>query len=259
MERRHFIRMSGALAAFTAAEAVAGTKAVGKAASRNIYEWRIYTLKEGGSPLLDAFHSDTLIPALKRQKVKTGYFKPLKAEEAELLRYSLFVYADWDAFHKVKSALWQDAAFTKSAQPYFDATAPKPAYSEIQTFLCEAFSGIPTFKQPAAERTILEFRNYKSPNEEANRRKIKMFESGETAIFDKAGIHSVCYGNVIAGPRMPSLVYLTWHKDEATRNEAWKNFSASPEWQSLRVMPEYANTATDNKVVLLSPLPYSEI
>ena len=86
-----------------------------------------------------------------------------------------------------------------------------------------------------------------------------MFNSGEIDVFDQAGINSVCYGEVLAGPRMPSLVYLTWHKDRATRDEAWKKFGAHPEWQRMRGLDEYKYTATDNQVVLLTPLAYSQI
>ncbi|MDR1814466.1 MAG: NIPSNAP family protein [Tannerella sp.] len=258
MKRRNFLQMSGLLAAAPAVEAFAAcTNSAGATSAKNIYEWKIYTLTSNGHEL-DEYYSRTLIPALKKLNVKTGAFKLLKPEEHEL-RYILHVYNDWDAYRKAKSGLCKDENYLKAAQPFFEATAPKPVYTEYQTFLCEAFDKYPTLIQPSAERTLLEFRNYKSPNEEANWRKIKMFETEEVALFDKVGVHSVCYGNVIAGPRMPSLIYLTWGKNEDTRNEAWKQFSSSQEWQTMRVKPEYANTATDNKVVLLSPLDFSEI
>jgi hypothetical protein len=223
----------------------------------NIYEWRIYTLT-GDGQALDVYFSDVLQPALKKLNVKSGFFKLLKEQEKDL-RYTLFVYKDLSSYLNAKHELWKNTTFVKAAAPFFEATAPRPVYSEMQTYLCEAFEGIPSYMQPSSERTILEFRNYKSPNEEANLRKIKMFESGETAIFDKSGINSVCYGNVLAGPRMPSLIYLTWHKDEASRNEAWQKFSSSDDWKKMSSLPEYANTATDNKVVLLSPLSFSDV
>jgi hypothetical protein len=237
--------------------AACADRADSKALPKNIYEWRIYTLT-GDGQALDDYYSATLIPACNRLGVKVGAFSLFKPAELEQ-RYFLFTYRDWAAYLTAKQSLWQDSAFTKAAAPFFAATAPTPVYFEFQTFLCEAFNTMPTLLRPAPERTLFEFRNYKSPNEEANLRKIKMFESGEIAIFDKVGINSVCYGNVMAGPRMPSLVYLTWHKDEPTRNAAWKQFGSAPEWDAMRGLPEYANTATDNKVVLLSPMSYSQI
>jgi hypothetical protein len=155
--------------------------------------------------------------------------------------------------------IWKDAAFKKAAQPFYDATAETPVYTEFESFVCEAFDRVPKLIKPDKSRTLFEWRNYKSPNEEANQRKVKMFNADEIAIFDQTGVNSVCYGEVLAGPRNPSLIYLTWYKDEPTRDEAWKKFGAHPEWQRIRVLPEYAHTATDNKIQLLSPLPYSQI
>jgi hypothetical protein len=86
-----------------------------------------------------------------------------------------------------------------------------------------------------------------------------MFNADEIAIFDQVGVQSVCYGEVLAGPRMPSLIYLTWYADEASRDEAWRKFASHPDWARIRVLPEYAHTATDNRSLLLSPLPYSQI
>ena len=48
-----------------------------------------------------------------------------------------------------------------------------------------------------------------------------MFNKDEIDVFDKVGINSVCYGEVLAGPIMPAVMYLTWYKDEPTRNAAW--------------------------------------
>jgi hypothetical protein len=86
-----------------------------------------------------------------------------------------------------------------------------------------------------------------------------MFNSGEVDIFDKYGINSVCYGEAIVGPWLPSLMYLTWNQDEAARAEAWKQFATSPEWKEYSQQEEYKNTATKIRSVFLSPLPYSQL
>jgi hypothetical protein len=257
MQRRNFMKSAGLLAALPLSKGIAANNEMPAPSSKEIYEWRIFDLKGNGSEL-DTFYEKTLIPACNRLKVKAGAFAPLQESEQKQ-RYFLFIYPDIAAYHKVKVDIWKDAAFRKDAQPFYDASAKAPVYAEFSTFLCEAFDKVPKLIMPDKSRTILEWRNYKSPNEEANQRKIKMFNSGEIEVFNQTGIHSVCYGEVLAGPRMPSLVYLTWHKDQATRDQAWKDFGAHPEWQRMRALPEYANTATDNKVVLLSPLPYSQI
>jgi len=113
-------------------------------------------------------------------------------------------------------------------------------------------------RTPDKSRTLFEYRNYYSPNEEANKRKIKMFNAEEIDLFDKVGINSVCYGEIFAGTRMPALIYLTWYKDEETRNEAWGAFGRHPDWNAMRNKPEYKNTATNNQFILLSPMQYSQ-
>jgi hypothetical protein len=256
MLRRNFVKAAGALAAmplFKGAAAPAGMPASGK----QIYEWRIYTLTADSSDL-DDFYRRTLLPAYNRLGITVGAFAPHRKTE-QPQRFYLFVYPDLPTCHRVKHSLWQDTTFRQEAQPFYDASASSPVYSVFETFLCEAFDRVPELILPDKSRTLFEFRNYKSPNEEANQRKVRMFNADEIAIFDQVGIHSVCYGEVLAGPRMPSLIYLTWYKDEPTRDEAWKKFGAHPDWLRIRSLPQYAHTATDNRNLLLSPLPYSQL
>ncbi|MDR1863960.1 MAG: NIPSNAP family protein [Bacteroidales bacterium] len=223
---------------------------------KEIYEWRIYTLA-GEAAKLDDFFKETLIPAYNRQGVSAGAFASYREEEVTL-RYLLLVYPDLAAYHRVKKAVREDGIFGKAAQPFYDSTAVRPLYIDFEGFLCEAFDKIPRMRQPDRDRTLFEWRLYHSPNEEANQRKIKMFNADEIDLFDKVGINSVCYGEILAGPDMPALIYLTWYKDEPTRNEAWKQFVGHADWQRMKNLPEYAHTATRNTSRLLKPLPYSQ-
>ena len=159
----------------------------------------------------------------------------------------------------MKRTIWNDTEFRKAAQPYFDKTAPNPAYFNFESFLCEAFDKVPSLLMPDKSRTMFELRTYHSPNEEANQRKVAMFNKDEIDVFDKVGINSVCYGEVLAGPIMPAVMYLTWYKDEPTRIAAWDKFRTHPDWQRIKNLPEYAYTATRNTSLFLSPLPYSQI
>lgn len=225
---------------------------------KEIYEWRIYTLTENGATTVDTFFQNTLIPAYNKMGIKVGAFK-LYREGEEDKRYYFFIYPDITTYFNCKKNIWKDTAFMQAAQPYFDETAPNPVFSALETYLSEAFDKIPTHRTPDPERGLFELRIYRSPNEEANQRKVNMFNIDEIAIFDLVGINSVCYGDIMAGPRMPALLYLTWYKDEETRSEAWKQFSAHPEWQRIRNLPEYANTATQNQSIFLTPLAYSQL
>ena len=223
---------------------------------KQIYEWRVYTLTGDGT-VLDDFFKETLIPAYNRCEIPVGAFTLYNQEETEQ-RYLLFVYPDLNTYDKVRQTVWNDEGFQNAARPFFESTAPDPVYSEYTTYLCEAFDKMPEMRIPDKSRSLFEFRCYHSPNEDANQRKIKMFNDEEIDLFDKVGINSVCYGEIFSGTRMPALIYLIWHKDEATRTGAWDTFRAHPDWELMRNKPEYKNTATNNQVRLLSPMPYSQ-
>ncbi|MDR2469824.1 MAG: NIPSNAP family protein [Tannerella sp.] len=266
MQRRDFMKMAGVMAATPAlaAPTLGRTSGFGKELvpapkTKEIYEWRIYTLTGQGAPL-DSFFGKTLFPAYHRKGIITGAFKPFRLKDGESdQRHVLFIYPDIATYHKVKRELWSDKTFREAAQPYFEATAPTPVYSGFESYLSEAFDRIPAYRKPDAARTLLEIRIYQSPNEEANQRKVKMFNADEILIFDEVGVNSVFYGEILAGPRMPALMYLTWYKDEETRSAAWKRFGEHPEWARIRALPEYAHTATNNQSIFLSPMSYSEI
>ncbi|MDR0750545.1 MAG: NIPSNAP family protein [Tannerellaceae bacterium] len=257
MKRRHFMKAAGLLATVPMVEGIASVPPR-TAGGKEIYDWRIYTLTTPEGNELDSFYKDTLIPAYNRQGINVGAFK-LYEEKDAAQRFYFFIYPDIATFHKVKHAIWDDDAFRKAAQPFYDKAAVSPVYKEFESYLCEAFDKIPRLKMPDKDRTLFHLRHYRSPNEEANQRKVKMFNEAEMAIFDKVGIHPVCYGEVLSGPHLPSLMYLTWYKDKESHDASWKAFGSHPDWHAIKDLPAYAHTATDNTNRILLPLAYSQI
>ena len=272
MKRRNFVKLAGALSVVSATGMASTLKETGinsevsksfessrTSAAKEIYEWRIYTLNSDGT-MLDSFLENTLIPAYNRKKIKVGAFKLFKPKDGEKeQRHILFIYPDITTYLTVKKTIWDDKEFREKAQPFYDTTAPNPVYSNIESYLSEAFDKIPVHRNPDPSRTLLEIRIYRSPNEEANQRKVTMFNKDEIDLFDKVDVNSVLYGDIIAGPHLPALLYLTWYKDEKARSEAWDKFGKHPDWDRMKVLPEYANTATKNTSTLLSPMPYSQL
>lgn len=260
MKNKFFIALTLVLASILIFNGCLGVQKEGNSSdnlsNKEIYEWRIYTLINDGVGIDDYF-KDTLIPAYNRCKVSVGAFSLFKSEEKEQ-RYLLFVYPDLLTYNRVRQEVWNDVEFQNAARSYFEESAPNPVYSEYETYICEAFDKIPKMRMPDKNRTLFEYRCYHSPNEDANQRKIKMFNIEEIGLFDKVGINSVCYGEVLSGTHMPALIYLTWHKDEETRNNSWETFGSHPDWKEMRGRPEYKNTATNNQVKLLSPMSYSQ-
>jgi len=260
MKRRTAITTS-LCAAVCMASLAANAQNTTDAATPEIYEWRIYTLApDADAARMDAFLRDRLVPAYGRHGVEVGVFEPAQEypEFPAGARYVFMAWPDLETFRTVSRRVREDDAFMAGAAGYFDSSATDPAYTRFETYLCEALDTHPRLVRPAAERGLFEFRIYRSPNLEANERKIHMFENGEIGVFEQVGINAVCYARTLAGTRMPSLTYLTWHKDADTRRAAWDRFGAHPTWRRMSRMPEYANTATDNLVRLLLPLPYSQ-
>ena len=260
MKRRNFIKAAGALSLATAANVATAAQAQTQAHSpKEIYEWRIYTLT-GDVERLDTFLQNVLIPAYNRRNVQAGAFKPYNPADGESeQRHILFIHPNIEAYLKTKQSIWTDQDFRAQSEGFYSATAPDPVYSNFETHLSEAFDKIPIHRTPDSERTLFEMRIYHSPNEEANKRKVKMFNKDEIDLFDKVAINSVMYGDILAGPRMPALMYLTCYKDEKTRSAAWDKFRNHPDWKRMSALPEYKHTATNNKSILLSPMPYSQI
>src|SRR5690606_26546023 len=68
---------------------------------------------------------------------------------------------------------------------------------------------LPNLASPKSER-VYELRSYEGPTEAYYRNKVDMFNEGdEIGLFKRLGFNAVFYGEVIAGSRMPNLMYLT--------------------------------------------------
>ena len=135
----------------------------------------------------------------------------------------------------------------------------------MEVSLLRAFDGIPSIDVPPTDAKraarLFELRTYESMNEKAGRRKIKMFEDGEAAIFKRLGMATVFFGQTIAGTNMPSLTYMLGYDDLAARDTLWKAFGSDPEWQKLRAQPGLADAEIVSNIsnTLLRPLPFSPI
>ncbi|HTE26425.1 NIPSNAP family protein [Flavitalea sp.] len=83
-------------------------------------------------------------------------------------------------------------------------------------------------------------------------------EGGEIPLFKRLGFNAVFYAEVLAGSRMPNLMYMTSFDNQAARDEHWKSFGADAEWKRLSALPEYQHTVSKADIILLHPAIYSE-
>lgn len=230
------------------------------------YQIRIYHLKtETQVARVDSFLSTAFLPALHRAGIKhVGVFKPIVQDTADLRVYVLVPLKSLEQFEKLPVVLERDAVYRSSGSNYIQAEYNNSPYIRLETILLKAFSGMTKMEAPALtgpkKDRVYELRSYESPTEQYYQNKVKMFNDGdEIGIFRRLGFNAVFYGEVIAGSRMPNLMYMTTFKDQADRDARWKTFSADPDWKKLSAMPEYKNNVSKNEKFFLCPTEYSDL
>ncbi|MDD4191807.1 MAG: NIPSNAP family protein [Mangrovibacterium sp.] len=256
MERRNFLKGS----ALVTGAALTGQATAGVSAQeKELYEWRVYRYKNNGQKeKVGQFYVQALIPAMNRYGVKVGAFEEYGQTEPPT-GYYLLVYPSLTAYSRTRESLWGDKPFLEKAAPYFEETAENGAFLRYDTFLLEAFDAIPRMRMPGKDRSLFELRLYESNQEEAGQRKISMFNKEELALFDDVGLHATFFGEILAGPQMPGLLYMLWFRDMGERDENWKKFRGSPRWREMSNKPAYAHTVSVVNKRFLVPAACSQI
>ncbi len=106
---------------------------------------------------------------------------------------------------------------------------------------------------------VYELRSYESASETLYLNKVAMFNEGEIDIFKNIGSQPVFFGQVLAGSRMPNLIYITAYDNMDSRNEKWKVFGRDPKWKEMSGDPQYENNMNKADVIYLTPTDYSDI
>jgi len=116
---------------------------------------------------------------------------------------------------------------------------------------------------PAGGRAprIFELRTYESNNVKAAQRKVRMFNEGEAAIFERLGMAPVFFGETLVGRNLPNLTYMLSFENMAARDRLWSAFGGDAQWQKLRAQPGYADAEIVSNITnaILRPLDFSPI
>jgi NIPSNAP len=230
------------------------------------YELKVYRLKDKSQESgIDAFLKDAYLPAMHKAGIKNiGVFKPVETDTINKNRiYVLTPYSTLDQMTKVTDGLIADADFNKNGKEYLDAIYTNPPYDRIELTLLRAFPGMPIMEAPAFSNSrserIYELRSYEGHTEKIYRNKVKMFNDGdEVGLFKRLGFNAVFYADVIAGSRMPNLMYMTSFSTLAAHDEKWKSFREDSQWKKLSTMEEYQHNVSKNTQYLLRPTEYSD-
>jgi hypothetical protein len=268
MNRRDFVAASIG-ASFGAARPAASEQATpeGKppAARPQLLELRRYQFRSGP---MEARHAEyaktTLVPALNRAGVRpVGAFGVNIGPDRPAV-YMLLAHPDMESVVTLAERVSADAEYKKAAAAFRSLPASDPPYLRRASSLMLAFEGMPALQPPsgpnAGASRVFELRTYESHNENANLKKVEMFDkAGEIAIFRRLGITPVFFGRDVVGPLLPSLTYLVVFPDMAAREKAWADFGSDPEWVKLRTLPAYLDIVSNTHIQLLRPTSYSQI
>ena len=233
------------------------------APKREFYQIKVYHLKDNSQKdRLEAYLKQAYLPAMHRAGIgKVGVFTP--ATDVDSLVYVLIPFKSMDQFMGLSDKLAKDKQYASAGQDYLNAEYNNPVYKGFESILMEAFAGMPTLVAPAltsapSER-IYELRRYEAATEQLHENKISQFNNGELDIFSRLGFNTVFCGQVKAGGKLPSLMYMTSFTNKAERDAHWKAFTDDAAWKSLNAQPQYAHNYLRADIYLLHPTAYSEI
>jgi hypothetical protein len=270
MERRTFLTSvlsTAALAGMRPSDAHAQQAAGTQPASAEFYVWRQYLLRNGTQlRRLADFLQNAAIPALNRLGHKpVGVFEVVAGVPTPTL-FVLTPFSSLDRLAALDPGLEADQEYARAGAAYIDAPAADMPYVRQEVSLLAAFPKMPRIEVPAATAAkgprLFELRTYENPTEKAQRAKIRMFaEMGEIDIFKRVGLTPVFFSRTLAGPRMPSIVYMLVHENMAGREKSWSSFGGDPEWQKILATPGYSDAEIVSNIttIFLRPSAYSQI
>ena len=226
------------------------------------YEIRIYRVFDFDKQTqLESWMSNSLLPALGRLGISNvGVFRN-QGDTNDHSQFMVIPYESLEQFAGLNVKLAGDAAFVESSKEWFGQDMKDPVYKRVDSWITQAFDSIPKMEVPAFKEDpnrIFELRLYESHNIDSARRKVKMFDDGETQLMRDTGLGPVFFGRTLAGPDSPNLIYMIGAESEQAHEEHWKAFRTSEVWKKIKVMPEYANTVSKIQNWKLKPTEFSQ-
>lgn len=234
--------------------------------AQEYYQLRTYSFDTGEqTQATDNYLEKAFIPALKRMKIKNvGVFKFRNDEGEEINKTLVFIpFSSMSQFISLEEMLEKDKMHNTSGKGFLDASHDQAPYARIESVLMKAFVDMPKMEpskvKGVRKNRIYELRSYESPTQAYYKRKVDMFNAGgEIKLFDRLGFNAVFYAEVVSGPKMPNLMYMTTFENQAIRDDLWKQFFGSPEWEKLKAIEKYKKTVSKAVKYFLYPTEYSD-
>lgn len=237
------------------------------AADREFYAIQVFHLENAAQEQqVDGYLKEAYLPALHRMGLKNiGVFKPIANDTSSNKRiFVLIPFKKMDQFVGMQTKLSKDKQYLQAGSAYLDAAYNKPNFKRVETMLLQAFTGMPVSAKPQLKGSVgdkvYELRSYESATEKLYANKVDMFNRGdEVGLFNRLGFNAVFYGEVLAGARMPNLMYMTSFENMEARDQHWKTFGADPAWKVLSGKPEYQHNVSKADIWLMRATEYSDL
>jgi hypothetical protein len=235
------------------------------APARDYYQLKIYHYKSQAQEIrIEQYLQQAYVPALHRAGVKNvGVFKPVTQQDTDRRIYVFTPFPSLNKLAGIEQQLQADKKYLTDGKDYIDADYKDSPYNRIETIVLQAFPGMPSTAIPnltaAKADRVYELRSYESPTEKYNFNKVRMFNVGdEIGLFKRLGFNAVFYSEVIAGNRMPNLMYMTTFNSKEDRDKHWDAFGKDAQWKTLTAKEEYKNNVSHADIVFLHPADYSD-
>jgi hypothetical protein len=222
--------------------------------------WRLHNTAENQAARLADYLENGLAPALERAGGRlAGAFStvigPASPQYVTLAQFSSLA-----VFQQTWEKLRGDTEHTRALENL--DRGPGLPFVRVESSFLRSFDVMP---QPAIERAskprVFELRCYESQSFRTLSRKVAMFNNGEADIFKRLGFRPVFFGETIAGPAQPNLMYMLSYDDLAARDRLWGAFGSDPEWKKLSHEPGLSDAEIVENIsnVILSGLPFSSV
>ena len=230
------------------------------------YQLSVYHFKNSQQLVTtEAYLKNIYLPVLHSMGLKNiGVFVSIDNDTAsDKSLYVLVPIKKLDQLAVISSTIASSDLVKQDNTGYTYAAFNNQPFERIETIVLTAFDKMPFLQTPALNGPlsdrVYELRSYESATEQLHRQKVKMFNAGgEVALFKRLNFNAVFYAKVLAGSKMPNLMYMTTFNNKVDRDAHWKTFGADGEWKTLSALPEYQNTVSKNDTHFLHPTSYSD-
>jgi hypothetical protein len=234
---------------------------------QDYYMVRIYhCVNPAQVSMVEEFAGKQLIPFLHKNGVKqVGVFQPVDNDTLKDKKVFVWIpFASLDQMAKTEAQFEKFDPWSTDPMIHLDSANGQAPYVRIETSISTAFRFMTSYDPKTSFKrsadNIYEYRNYESSTENLHLGKVNMFnEGGEITLFKKLDFNALFYARVIAGPRMPNLIYMTRFENMDARNAHWKSFVDAPEWKTMSALPKYQGNVSRNETILLKASPLSDL